>query len=83
MRNRLFFLVYWSLVFSLYGWGCNSHDPFKNAIYRAQEKQIIQSIKELKSSHYSWTPQNRAKQRHLEAELKQVQSYLKKTTSSL
>ena len=81
MRNRVCFLFCWSLLISLFSWGCNTHDPFKNAIYRAQEKQIIQSIRELKSSHYSWTPQNRAKRRQLEAELKEVQSYLRMPTS--
>ena len=81
MQNRLCCLLLWGLMITLYGGGCNTHDPFKNAIYRAQEKQIIQSIKDLKNSHYSWTPQNRAKRKQLEAELKQVQSYLKIPTS--
>ena len=77
MRNRLYVLLCWSLLISLSSWGCNTHDPFKDAIYRAQEKQIIQNIRKLKSSHYSWTPQNRAKRKQLEAELKEVQSYLR------
>ena len=77
MKIKLIQLTCLSLMLFICLWGCNTHDPFKTAIYRAQEKQIIKSIRQLKSSHYSWTPQNRAKRRKLEAELKEVQSYLK------
>ena len=77
MKFKMIKLACFSLMTSACLWGCNTHDPFKTAIYRAQEKQIIKSIQELKSSHYSWTPKNRAKRRQLEAELKELQSYLK------
>ena len=77
MTTKTIQLACLSLMILFCSWGCNTHDPFKTAIYRAQEKHIIKSIQELKSSHYSWTPKNRAKRRKLEAELKEVQSYLK------
>ena len=61
-------------------WGCNTNDPFRTAIYRAQEKQILKHIQQIKNSNYSWTPQNRAKRKQLEAELKKIQFEIKSTS---